>query len=324
MASDAENKVPLKVKLQAWWGGYDAAELDARLRALVDGEEPGEAPAPAKKAAPEPLDPSVPFDPWDRKRVDISQYIWGDGFCGPGGPEHIIVMSKLLALSPEMSMMDIGARLGGPARTLADKFGVWVTGYEESAQLVESGNELSVRAGMGKKATLHEFKPEETTEFDRTFDRALAKEALVHIQNKQQVITATFKSMKDEGMFLITDYVLGSKDAANSQGYKEWVEMEPHGVYPVVADELSKMLEDAGFSVRVNEDQSDEHIAMIASAWAGADKVIAKLVDEEDGPAMVDMLLKEAEYWAKRSELLKDGTLRMWRMLGYKKTSELS
>ena len=92
----------------------------------------------------------MPVDLWDAKRVNISQYIWGEGYCGPGGPEHIVSMSKLLALSPKMSMMCLGAGLGGPTRTLADKFGVWVSGYEESEHLVEAGNELSIK---GSKRT---------------------------------------------------------------------------------------------------------------------------------------------------------------------------
>ena len=83
--------------------------------------------------------------------------------------------------------------------------------------------------------------------------------------------------------------------------------------------ELKELVETPGYSVRVHEDISGQQISLIASAWAGADKVIAELVKEEDGTAMVDALLKEAEFWARRSKLLGDGTLKLWRTLGYKK-----
>ncbi len=123
MAGEAKEKLPLKLKLKAWWEGYDRDEY-AAIRADeaesndVKGQgaptsTPGSAPTKGKNAVDD-----LPFDPWDEERIDIAQYIWGDGFCGPGGAEHIVSMSKLLALSPEMSMVILGGGLGGPARSL--------------------------------------------------------------------------------------------------------------------------------------------------------------------------------------------------------------
>lgn len=322
MAAETKEKVPLKLKLKAWWEGYDSDEVRDAFLALRGGEEePEDTPAPAapKKEAKEQPKDDTPVDPWNAQRVNIAQYIWGEGFCGPGGPEHIVAMSKLLALSPKMSMMCLGAGLGGPTRTLADKFGVWVTGYEESEHLVETGNEMSIKAGMAKKADIHHFVADGSSEFDRKFDRALAKEYLFQVKEKQKLLRSTFQAMKPDGLMLITDYVLGNEGAVSSDAYRDWKDSEHGKVYPVTEEELREMVEDAGFSVRVHEDITDQQIQLIASAWAGADKAIAELVKQEDGTAMVDTLLTEAEFWAKRSKLLGDGTLKLWRTLGYKK-----
>lgn len=120
-------------------------------------------------------------------------------------------------------------------------------------------------------------------------------------------------------MILITDYVLGSEGAVSSDAYRAWKDSENGKVYPATEEELRGFVEGPGFSVRVHEDITTQQIALIAGAWAGADKVIAELVKEDDGTEMVDVLLKEAEYWAQRSKLLADGTLKLWRTLGYKK-----
>jgi cyclopropane fatty-acyl-phospholipid synthase-like methyltransferase len=327
MATEEKEKIPLRLKLKAWWEGYDSDELRDAFLATLGDEEEGEAsppPAAPKKATKEKPkeehgEKDAPIDPWNAERVNIAQYIWGEGFCGPGGPEHIVSMSKLLALSPKMSMMCLGAGLGGPTRTLADKFGVWVTGYEESEHLVETGNEMSIKAGMAKKADIHHFVADGSSEFDRNFDRVLAKEYLFQVREKKKLMQAVFQAMKADGLMLITDYVLGSEGAVSSDAYREWKDSEHGNVCPVTEDELKEMVEGVGFSVRVHEDISEQQISLIASAWAGADKAIADLVKEENGMELVDTLLNEAEFWARRSKLLSDGTLKLWRTLGYKK-----
>lgn len=324
MGAEVKEKLSLKLKLKAWWEGYDA---DAYAASQIDdteddGAEKQGAPAGAKATPPpedESADEDLPFEPWDEKRIDIAQYVWGDGFCGPGGKDHVISMSKLLALSPEMSMAVLGAGLGGPARTLADTFGAWVTAFDANPVLVEAGNELSTRMGMAKKVNILEYDPENVEKFDRNFDRALAKECLFCVQAKQQLLTTTFEAIKPDGLMLITDYVLASETANMSDAYRDWKEAEHGNVYPVTEQDLRELLETAGFSVRVHEDITAQHISLITEAWSGAEEVVAKLVEQEDGMALVDTLLKEAEFWARRADLFENGTLKVWRSLGYKK-----
>ena len=325
MATEAKEKIPLKLMLKGWWEGYDSDEVrDAYLATQGQEEEDARPPPAAPKETPQEKPKSggakdIPVDPWNEQRVDIAQYIWGEGYCGPGGPEHIITMSKLLALSPKMSMMCLGAGLGGPARTLADKFGVWVSGYEESEHLVEAGNEMSVKAGMAKKADLHNYVADGSVDFGRKFDRVLAKEYIFLVENKKGLMSATFEATKPDGLILITEYVLGSEGVVSSDAYREWKESEHGKVYPVTEEALKELVTKAGYSVRVHEDISDQQIRLIANAWSGADKVIAELTKDKDGTALVDTLLQEAEFWARRSKLLTDGTLKLWRTLGYKK-----
>lgn len=318
------DELPLKLKLKAWWEGYDPAEVAARLRAAQAGESPPPPPPPVAKTPSAPInagDAELPFDPWDANRVEIAQYIWGEGYCGPGGPEHIVAMSKLLALSPEMSLLEIGSHLGGPARTLADKFGTWVTGYEDSPRLVELANQKSTMAGMAKKADIKSYDPQKVETFDRHFDRAFAKEAFFTIENKGRLINLVEEHLKPSGLFLITDFVLGADTVVAKDSYKEWRagEAEKRKPYMVTAPEMVDHLKKARFNIRVNEDVSSTYIDLINKAWAGADKVAAKLMKQDDGEALIRMLLREAEYWSRRARLLESGDLRVWRILASKK-----
>ena len=318
--ADTAIKLPLKLKIMAWWEGYDSSEIQERL-AQREGANAKPEPQPVEKQPIETLDEEMPVDPWDEETIDIAQYVWGDGFCGPGGPEYIVGLSKLLALSPEMSMMQLGAGLGGPARTLCDRFGVWVTGYDESEQLVKAGNELSKIAGLSKKAILEQYNPEELEDFDRQFDRALSKEALFTVKNKTGVIRAVEEKLKPGELFLVTDYVVADESIYGKDVYKQWRVGERADPCPVTEIEFKQMLKDVKLQVRVSEDISGDYIKLINKAWAGADKVAAKLAKEENGAALIQTLMREAEFWARRKRMLESGDIRLWRFVANKKAS---
>lgn len=305
------------LRLKAWWEGYDTDDIKKRLQ----DREPEDFEEPAKEEKSESQELTAEtMDPWDEQTVDIAQYVWGKGFCGPGGPDYIISLSKLLALSPEMSMLQIGAGLGGPARVLVDRFGVWMTGYEESPMLVEKGRKLSKMAGLEKKAVLEGYEPDDFEGFGRKFDRALSKEALFTVEDKAGMIEKIEDKLKPGGLFLMTEYVIDSDAVIGKDSYKEWAVGERSHPFPVLSDDLVKILKDNRMQVRVSEDISRQYIDMITKAWAGADEVAAKLAKREDGAAMIQTLMREAEFWTRRKKLLESGDLKLWRIVANKKS----
>ena len=310
-------KVGVGLRLKAWWEGYDTDDIKDRLRDRMpeDIVEAGEEEPKEKKDF-----SAENLDPWDEETVDIAQYIWGKGFCGPGGPEYIISLSKLLALSPEMSMLQIGAGLGGPARVLVDRFGVWITGYETSQMLVEKGRKLSKMAGLDKKAVLEGYDIENFEGFSRKFDRAISKEALFTIEDKAAMIGFIENKLKPGGLFLLTEYVIDSDAVIGKDSYKEWIVGERSHPFPVLSDELVEMLKNNHMQVRVSEDISRQYIEMINKAWSGADEVAAKLAKRDDGTQMIQTLMREAEFWTRRKKMLESGDLKLWRIVANKKS----
>ncbi|MFQ5533483.1 MAG: SAM-dependent methyltransferase [Sphingomonadales bacterium] len=329
-AATAEADIPFSVRLKAWWEGYDPSDLWATMQItpVRNGKEDIEATKVANATVPLARDGKAeaprrmqrPTMPWDEKRVETAQFVWGKGYCGPGGPKHVVAMSKLLALSPEMSVLALGAELGGPARTLAKEYGAWISGYEQSEELVEAGNRLSEAAGLSKKAKLQHYDFKKPKPFNRQFDRVFSKEALFTVKEKADLFKAMEQNIKGDGLVLLTDYVLGKDSDLKSREIIEWRKQEPNEPHLVTAEQLISDIKDAQLSIRVNEDVTEQYIKLIANSWNKADRLVAELVARgEDGEGMVETLLHEAELWSRRSRLLESGKLKLWRVVAHKK-----
>ena len=309
-------KIPLKWRIKAWWEGYDLDDIKERLS---QGEDINEADLNKPKEEPEPIADAPEALVWDDKRLETAQLIWGEGYCGPGGPEYVTNMSKLLGMSSKMSVAVIGAGLGGPSRVLTNEFGAWITGYEQSEMLAKKGMDISTKEGLESKAPILHFDPSADEQFERTFDRAYSKEALYIVEDKSKLLKSVFENLKDGGLFLINDYMLSGVDALNNKDVQKWLRLEPSQPFPIPVDIMEKLLTDCGFLLRVNEDITDTYIDMIAQSWMGADKVIQSLADQdEDNSDMIQRMIKEAEYWMLRSKTMKEGHVKAWRFLAYK------
>ena len=89
---------------------------------------------------------------WDSYRVALAQAVWGEGFLAPGGRDFLSALVKPLELQPGMSLLELGAGLGGGGRVLAKRFRVLVNGLEADRRLAQAGMALSAKARQGKTA----------------------------------------------------------------------------------------------------------------------------------------------------------------------------
>ncbi len=311
-------KVPMKWRMKAWWEGYDIDDVRAALASGNDVEQELQKTVHVEKSN-IPVGDNPEALVWDDKRLETAQMIWGEGYCGPGGPEYVASMSKLLGMSPKMSVAVIGAGLGGPSRVLAGEFGAWITGYEESEHLAAKGMELSKKAGLEGKAPIQHYNPNEGDPFERTFDRAYSKEALYTVEDKHTLLKNLFNKLKDGGLFLINDYTLSSNDSLSNKDVQKWLRQEHTLPFPVPNGTMEKLLTDCGYILRVNEDITDQYIDMIARSWVGVSDIIESLTKHpEDQSETINRLVKEAEFWMLRSKIMKEGHVKAWRFLAYK------
>lgn len=324
-------KVPFKLRFKTWWKGYDLEDVKQRMLAHEHGqglnEEEGgkdDSLITADRRAPATLDEEISVLPWGDLRIKMTQLIWGDGYCGPGGRKQIETMSKLLAMNGKMSALVVGAGLGGPSRVLTEEYGVWVTGYELSKELAERAMQLSVDAGLASKAAIEHLDVGSDKPFNRSFDRAFSKEALYCFPDKEKIVRDIYETLKHGALFLITDYTVSDLEVLKEPEVKKWLSQESIRPFPDTAENMKSILEATGFKIRVNEDISEEYIDLIQKSWSRAAEVAKGLATKgSEGLQAVNSLMEEAEFWALRARLLKAGHIKVWRFLAHKPNEEI-
>jgi hypothetical protein len=338
-AKPAPAKLPLKWRLKAWWEGYDPNDVARMLEkdAPKVEDKPAktepEAAAVASLGVPLPHEIQAPnsavvapgaIDDWSTARVDVAQLVWGPGFCGPGGPEQVVALSKLLTLSPEMSMLDLSAGLGGPARALAEHFGVWVTGYEQSQTLVDAGNELSTKAGMSRKAPLNLLDLNEEKPFGRRYDRAMGNSFLSQLADKAPVVAKVAEAIKSDGLLLLVDYTLADGVTVDDPAVRGWLAKEPKPLHLEPRQTMLALFDPAVWNIRVDDDLTDQYVGLVTEAWRGAEAIVAQIMATPDQAALAPIVLKEAELWVRRLEMFRSGKLQMRRILAAKRDAATS
>ncbi len=304
--ASAKAKARFRERFKAWWEGYELApeqiepvpvpaapkseEDDAKLRYKASGER------------------------WTQSRIDLVQRVWGEGLTGPGGMEHILDLVKPLGLTPAMSMLDLGAGLGGAARIVADHFGCWVTGFEANQRLTEAGMESSTKAGLAKKAPVQTFDPEDFEVKPKTYDSVFSKEFFFTVRDKDRLLRHIETILKDRGQMMFTDFVL-AEAGHSSPALDAWRASEPVEPAPWAMEDYAKAFTELKLDLRINEDITEETRTLITQAWA---TYMAGVNRADLDSASVSAMVEEAELWARRVKLLESNDLKVYRIYAIK------
>jgi cyclopropane fatty-acyl-phospholipid synthase-like methyltransferase len=304
LAADRSRSVPMRLRLVAWWEGYD---VDSWLDQMVGrGDDESDALAPKEK------DPNAKRPLWSASRIEVVEMIWGKGFATPGGQDHIPHLVKPLGLNPAMSVLDLGAGLGGAARLMVEEYGTWVTGLESDKVLSDAGMDRSILSGMSKQAPIGSFDPE-TFELSKRFDCIFSKECFYHIRDKHRLMLMILKGLKPRGQLLFTDYVI-DPDAADETALQAWRQSEPVAPSPWTTLDYQQVFAELGMDVRITEDITALHKGLILDAWAQFADILKE--KKADRNTLAEMF-REAELWARRVAAFDRG-LRVYRFYALK------
>ena len=87
------------------------------------------------------------------------QWMWGDGFLSPGGPEEVASMLEGVDLGGR-SVLDVGSGLGAVDVLLAEQYGaVSVRGVDVEAHLIDEGRHRAELAGVSDKVQFQLIEP---------------------------------------------------------------------------------------------------------------------------------------------------------------------
>jgi cyclopropane fatty-acyl-phospholipid synthase-like methyltransferase len=311
-AGPCPGRYPFKVRLHAWWEGLILPPPPAASETDDGATEPVLANSSSGS------DDKLTKDQWTQQRVDILESVFGGGGLTPGGIPAMMQLVKPLGLDPTMSVLEFGAGIGGATRAIAEEFGAWITGIENSPVLVEIARVRAHTTGMQKKAPvlLESFEAPEIRA--RYYNAIYARDVLYTIGKKDALIGQLVQALRPKGQLTFIDYVGADDLALVSAEIGAWKEREPVPVTLWTAERYRQALTMQKLDVRTIEDMTDEVKRDILSAWGTYLKTLdIKALTASGSKAMV--LMKEAELWVSRYNALNSGRLKVVRVYAMKK-----
>lgn len=297
-------------RLGAWWRG-DAVRPQDGSTQNEEATAGGEAPL---------VGPPADY-PTLYQRIRVSEALWGAGNLGPGDAEFLTALAAQLGLTKEMSIACVGVGLGGAARALVDETGVWITGYEANPVVAEIGVQQCTIAGKAKKVTHTVCNYETLTLPKGKFNDVISKEAFYLVQDKARLLGQLHATMKPGGTLLFTDYVVrGAPLSPTEQGHLFNAEWGP--ATPISPEHYGRLIEAAGFDLRVNESISDRYAEFVTDGWSNVrrmlDHLAAQEIDATARALFLRTVAEEAELWGNRLEAFRAGRLAVHRVVALK------
>lgn len=307
------HSLSLATKLRARWQGYDNPVEYYLLQKEIDDYRAWLHKMRLFLARPiEPelgeLDLDDEIGRWPPERIKLYAKLFDRGIMIPGGHDYALELAKPLALDETLSCLEIGAKLGGVARLLADKLGVWVTAYERDGELALLGMERSVQAGVQKKVPVQVFDPANPDLRKAYFNVVYSFGDLFHIEKKDVLLVSVAETLRDHGQILLTDYVLTSE--GHEDEVANWAKYEDFKPFPWTADQYKKVLGKLKFDIRIAKDETDVHVSQIKAAWMA---MLADIQNSGLDPDVLTYLVPEMEMWMNRVKMLENGTLAFYR-----------
>src|SRR5246127_4085357 len=116
-------------------------------------------------------------------------------------------LAKLAGITAEMSVLDIGSGVGGPARFLAATYGCRVTGVDLSEPFVDAARYLTQRTGQSEQVSFHTASALELPFEGSRFDAVLLQHVAMNISDRARLYREIRRVLKPGGRFATFDAV---------------------------------------------------------------------------------------------------------------------
>ena len=250
---------------------------------------------------------------WPKKRLNVVEQLWGDGYITPGGEGYLKEYLPLLALTEKHSLLLLGANLGGIGRSLVEETGVWVTGYEQDTELAEIGAEKCVLSAMQRRAPVKKANFETLQLKPRSFDFAMSLESLYAVEHKKELFASVASSLRTDGELIYTDLVLPNTEPPND-AVKKWMDGEAHKPHLWPYEVTQSYLGTLNLDVRPYTDITGLYRMRVLMGWL---KFLDTL-NKKKLTAIADDVINECAYWARLIGAIDSGGLKVYSFHAYK------
>src|SRR6185312_3146177 len=119
-------------------------------------------------------------------------------------------LAKLADITADMTVLDVGSGVGGPARFLAATYGCQVTGIDLSEPFVDAARYLTERTGQSERVSFETANALALPFDDGHFDVVLLQHVAMNIADRARLYREIRRVLKSGGRFATFDVVLSS------------------------------------------------------------------------------------------------------------------
>ncbi len=167
-------------------------------------------------------------------------------------------IAKLAGITADISVLDIGSGVGGPARFLAATYGCRVTGLDLSESFVDTARYLTERTGQSRRVSFETGSALELPFSDGCFDVVLLQHVAMNISDRARLYREIRRVLRSGGRFATFDVVSISGEP---QYPLPWAQT-PATSYLLTAAATRDLIEPAGFRTLAWQDDTEA-----AKAW---------------------------------------------------------
>jgi sarcosine/dimethylglycine N-methyltransferase len=161
-------------------------------------------------------------------------------------------LARLVEINANMSVLDIGSGVGGPARFLAATYGCRVTGVDLSESFVEAARYLTSRTGQADQITFRTANALDLPFEAGTFDAVLLQHVAMNISDRSALYREVRRVLKSRQRFATVDVVLNS---AEPHYPVPWART-PETSFLLTANATREAIESAGFRTLISQDDT--------------------------------------------------------------------
>ena len=168
-----------------------------------------------------------------------------------GGLAANDALAKAAQLKPGQKVADLCAGLAGPARYMAQRYGVDVTGIELTPARVRGANDLTKLVGFDDKVRVIEANVMAVPLADQSVDAVLSQEAFLHVPDKAKALREAHRILKPGGRLAFTDWI-AHRPLSDADARLMWQGMAATGLLNI--PDYVALIERCGFAVESTQD----------------------------------------------------------------------
>ncbi|MBO0756529.1 MAG: class I SAM-dependent methyltransferase [Bradyrhizobiaceae bacterium] len=173
-------------------------------------------------------------------------------------------LALLAGITADVSVLDVGSGLGGPARFLAATYGCRVTGVDLSEPFVDAARYLTERTGQSGQVSFQTASALELPFDEGSFNVVLLQHVAMNVTDRARLYREIRRVLKSSGRFGTFDVVLNGGEPHYPVPWAR----TPATSFLLTAAATREVIESAGFRTLVWQDDTEAAKAWIAQLRA--------------------------------------------------------